>query len=65
MVFSSEMFYILILIENSTNDENYYQIKYINIKHHFFKQRTKLGQVTFDYVLSANNIANLFTKLLL
>ena len=59
------MFYILTLIENSTNDKNYYQIKYINTKHQFFKQRTKLDQVTFDYILSANNIANLFTKSLL
>ena len=49
-------------ISNSTNDKNYWQTKYINIKHNFVKQRTKLGQVTFDYISSAENVTNLFIK---
>jgi len=49
-------------ISNSTNDKNYWQNKYIDIKHYFVKQRTNLGQVTFDYIPSTENVANLFTK---
>jgi len=40
-------------------------MKHINIKHHFVKQRVKCGQVIFDYIPFANNIADLFIKLLL
>ena len=40
-------------ISNSINNKNYWWTKYINVKHHFVEQKTKLGQVTFDYILSA------------
>ena len=52
-------------ISNSINNKNHYYIKYINIKYHFVKQRTKCGQVIFNYILSVNNVADLFTKILL
>jgi len=52
-------------ISNSTNNKNHYHMKHINIKHHFVKQRIKHGQVIFDYISFANNIADLFMKLLL
>ena len=52
-------------ISNSTNNKNHYHMKHINIKYHFVKQRIKCGQVIFDYISFANNIADLFMKLLL
>ena len=44
-------------ISNSTNDKNYRQTKCVDIK-----QRIKLGQVTFNYIPFAENVADLFTK---
>jgi len=49
-------------ISNSINNKNHQWTKYI--KHYFVKQRTKLEQVTFDYIPSAENITDFFTKLL-
>ena len=49
-------------ISNSTNNKNHWQTKYIDVKHHFVKQRTKLGQVIFNYILFVDNVADLFTK---
>ena len=49
-------------ISSSTNDMNHQWTKHIDVKHHFVKQKTKLGQVIFNYIPSAENITNLFTK---
>jgi len=44
-------------ISYSLNNKNYQYTKHINVKYYFIKQRTKLSHVTFDYILSTNNIA--------
>ena len=49
---------LIILISGCHNKS---QIKHINVKYHFIKQRTKLDQITFDYILFTNNIANLLS----
>jgi len=51
-------------ILNIMNNKNYWWTKYVDVKHHFVKQRTKLEQVTFNYIPSAKNITDFFTKLL-
>jgi len=38
--------------------------KYINIKHHFIKNKTKSKDITFKYTPSTNILANILTKLL-
>ena len=50
------------LISNSLNYKNYQRTKHINVKHYFVKERTSQGDVTFQYIPSAQNLADLFTK---
>ena len=52
-------------IANTTNGKNHQRTKYIDIKHHFVKERAKSGEVSFEYILSAENLADIFTKPLL
>jgi len=52
-------------ISHSLNDKNHRKIKYINVQHHFIKDQVKWGNITFQYISSSNNIADLFTKPLL
>jgi len=49
-------------IFNSTNDKNYYRTKHIDIKFHFVKEHTKKKEIMFTYILSLDNLADLFTK---
>jgi len=49
-------------ISHSLNDKNHWRTKYIDIQHHFVKDQVKLGNITFQYIPSSNNIADLFTK---
>jgi hypothetical protein len=36
--------------------------KHIDIKHHFARERVANGDVSFEYISSAKNIADIFTK---
>jgi len=49
-------------ISNSINDKNYRRTKHINVKHHFIRERTARGEVLFKYILSSDNLADIFTK---
>ena len=49
-------------IANTVNDKNHCGTKHIDVKYHFVKEHTKSGQVKFEYTLSTENIADLFTK---
>jgi len=49
-------------IANTVNDKNHCRTKHIDVKYHFVKEHTKSGQVKFEYTLSTENIADLFTK---
>ena len=49
-------------IFNSTNDKNHCQANHINIKFYFVKEHMKKGKIMFTYILSLDNLANLFTK---
>jgi len=50
------------LISYSLNDKNHHRMKHINVQHHFIKDQVKYGNVTFQYILSSEKIADLFTK---
>ena len=50
------------LIAHCLNDKNYRRTKHIDIRHHFVKDQVKFGKVNFEYIPTANNIADLFTK---
>ena len=47
---------------NSLNSKNHYYTKNINIKYHFVKKNTKLGQVFFKYTLFLENTTDMFIK---
>jgi len=49
-------------ISNSTTSKHHRHTKHIDIKFHFVNEHTKKGEVIFNYIPSANNIAGLFTK---
>jgi len=49
-------------IAHCLNDKNHRQTKHINIRHHFVKDQVKFGKVNFEYIPTANNIADLFMK---
>jgi len=46
----------------STNDKNHRRTKYIDVWHHFVKERTKADEVNFKYIPSASNMADFLTK---
>lgn len=49
-------------IANTTNNKNHRRTKHIRVKHHFTKECVAHGQVTFPYVPSAENLADILTK---
>jgi len=49
-------------ISHSLNNKNHCRTKHIDVQHHFVKDQVKLGNINFQYIPSANNIADLFTK---
>jgi len=51
-------------IFNSLNNKNHWCTKHINVQHHFIKKHTKLGDITFQYTLTTEDIANILTKAL-
>jgi len=44
------------------NNKNHRQTKHIDIRHHFVKDQIKFRKVNFEYIPTANNIADLFTE---
>jgi len=49
-------------ITHCLNDKNHRRTKHIDIRHHFVKDQVKFGKVNSEYIPTANNIADLFTK---
>ena len=49
-------------ISHNLNDKNHHRTKHIDVRHHFIKDQVKCGNITFQYIPSSENIANLFTK---
>jgi len=49
-------------IANTVNGRNHRRTKHIDVKYHFTKEQVELGTVTFDYIPSNKNLADLFTK---
>jgi len=52
-------------ISNSTNNKNHCRTKHINVKFHFVKEHMKKREIMFIYILSSDNLADLFTNLFL
>jgi len=46
----------------STNDENHWHTKHINVHHHFVKEHAEANEVNFKYIPSALNMADFLTK---
>jgi len=44
------------------NNKSHHCTKYIDVKHYFIKEQTEQGNVTFKYISSADNLADIFTK---
>lgn len=49
-------------ILNTQNNKHHRRTKHIRIKYHFTKEKVASGDVTFTYVPSAENLADIFTK---
>ena len=49
-------------ISHSLNDKNHHRTKHIDMQYHFIKDQVKCKNITFQYILSSENIADLFTK---
>ncbi|KAF7759957.1 hypothetical protein Agabi119p4_11652 [Agaricus bisporus var. burnettii] len=49
-------------IANTQNNKNHKQTKHIRIRHHFTKERVESGNISFTYIPSANNLADIITK---
>jgi len=49
-------------IANTMNDKNHHRTKYIDVKHHFIKERIKVGEVVFKYIPSKENLVDMLTK---
>ncbi|KAF7763932.1 hypothetical protein Agabi119p4_8469 [Agaricus bisporus var. burnettii] len=49
-------------IANTQNNKNHRRTKHIRVKHHFTKERVATGDVTFTYIPSADNLADILTK---
>jgi len=51
-------------ISHSLNDKNHRRTKHIDVRYHFIKNQVKCGNITFQYIPSSENVADLFTKFL-
>jgi hypothetical protein len=51
-----------ILLTKNTKD--HWKIKHIDIRHHYIQELVHSGKVTIEQIPSANNLADLFTKVL-
>jgi len=51
-------------ISNSLNDKNHQHMKHMDVRHHFIKEHTKLGNVIFQYTPTTENVADILTKAL-
>jgi hypothetical protein len=47
---------------NTQNYKNHHRTKHVRIKYHFVKERVEAGEISFTYVPSADNLADIFTK---
>jgi hypothetical protein len=51
-------------IANVHNNKGHRHTKHIDVKHHFVKEKYDVGEIDFTYVPSADNLADILTKLL-
>ena len=51
-------------ISIAENKKNHNCVKHIDIRHHFIRQAVEDGRISITYVLSTENLADLFTKAL-
>jgi hypothetical protein len=49
-------------IANTQNYKNHRRTKHIRVKYHFVKERVEAGEVSFTYIPSAENLADILTK---
>jgi hypothetical protein len=49
-------------IANTVNYKNHRRTKHIRVKYHFVKERVEAGEVSFTYVPSAENLADIIMK---
>ena len=49
-------------ISNSVNNKHHRRTKHIDVRHHFVKEHTKMGKVTFQHIPTTKNIADILTK---
>ncbi|KAK3916976.1 Copia protein [Frankliniella fusca] len=57
-IFTDNTGAICISESNAVNDKT----KHIRVKYHYVRQLVRRGEISFKYVKSADNIADLFTK---
>ena len=46
----------------SKNTRDHGKIKHIDIRHHYLRELVQTGDITFEQIPSADNLADLFTK---
>ena len=44
------------------NPSNHHKTKHVDIRHHYVRENAEEGKVTVEYVLSGENVADMFTK---
>jgi hypothetical protein len=49
-------------IANTQNYKNHRRTKHVRIKYHFVKERVEAGEISFPYIPSADNLADILTK---
>jgi hypothetical protein len=49
-------------IANTQNYKNHRRTKHIRVKYHFVKERVEAGEISFTYIPSADNLADIMTK---
>ncbi|KAF7776615.1 hypothetical protein Agabi119p4_5008 [Agaricus bisporus var. burnettii] len=49
-------------IANTQNNKNHRRTKHIRVKYHFVKECVDRGEITFTYIPSAENLADILTK---
>lgn len=49
-------------LATTKNDKNHRRTKHIDVKYHFVKERVAANDVSFDYVPSSQNLADILTK---
>ena len=44
------------------NPSNHHKTKHVDIRHHYVRENAEEGNITVEYVLSGENVADIFTK---